>query len=150
MDNLDLISFDFFKLFSRAEYALKAASFNNGDGGNVQADWTKFAQEIHQSFMQEPSNELVKAVKYIQESPPKKQIIEDGNIKWSDTPPHALCDTDLLLLYVRRVRNNLFHGGKFNVEFFAPERSEELISVSITILKHAVELNEQVKQAYDS
>ncbi len=77
-------------------------------------------------------------------------MIEQGNITWSDSAPTQVNDTDLLLLYVRRVRNNLFHGGKFNGNWFAPQRSEELLKSSIIVLRRALEMNANVKQAFEN
>ena len=148
MEHLEKLSFDFFKLFSRLEYSLKAASFNTGDG-NANANWSKFAQSIDTQFLGNEDKELKKAYNYVLENPPKKQIIEKGLIKWLTIEPTHKCQTDLVLLYVRRVRNNLFHGGKFNGNWFAPQRSEELLSSSITILENVREINDKVKQAFD-
>lgn len=53
-----------------------------------------------------------------------------------------------MLLYVRRVRNNLFHGGKFNGRRFAPERSELLLRHSLTIHRACIDASEDVHQAF--
>ena len=149
MNKLDTLSFDFFKLFSRLEYSLKAASFHTGEG-NANPNWTTFAQDIHLKFQALQNENLDGAKQYILANPPKKQVIEQGNITWSDSAPTQVNDTDLLLLYVRRVRNNLFHGGKFNGNWFAPQRSEELLNSSIIVLRHALEMNANVKQAFEN
>ena len=149
MNKLDALSFEFFKLFSRFEYSLKAASFHTGEG-NANPNWTTFAQDIHVNFQALQDEALDGAKQYILANPPKKQVIEQGNIKWSDSAPTQVNDTDLLLLYVRRVRNNLFHGGKFNGNWFAPQRSEELLNSSIIVLKQALEMNASVKQAFEN
>ncbi|MGF1767070.1 hypothetical protein L4D06_06755 [Enterovibrio makurazakiensis] len=149
MESLDTLSFDFFKLFSRIEYSLKAASFHSGDG-KANPNWTSFAQDIDAKFQAVNDKNLEVCKQYILDNPPKKQVIEQGKIKWSDTAPTPVNDTDLLLLYVRRVRNNLFHGGKFNGNWFAPERSQELLNSSIVVLQYALASNEQVKEAFDN
>ncbi|WP_394143214.1 hypothetical protein [Vibrio atypicus] len=149
MENLEKLSFDFFKLFSRLEYALKVTGFNTGDG-NANANWGEFSLNIDALFFSSENQELKKSYNYVLANPPKKQIIENGLIKWSSVQPTHNCQTDLILLYVRRIRNNLFHGGKFNGHWFAPQRSEELLYSSITILEHALTLNQQVKQAYEN
>lgn len=150
-NKLDTLSFDFFKLFSRFEYSLKAASFHCGEG-NANPNWTTFAQNIHMNFqaLTETEDTLVKAKDYILTNTPKKQVIQDGNIAWSNTPPRHENDTDLLFLYVRRVRNNLFHGGKFNGKWFAPQRSEELLNSSIIVLEHALKMNKSVEKAFNN
>lgn len=149
VDKLDTLSFDFFKFFSRIEYSLKAASFHTGEG-NANPDWTTFAQDIDSKFQAIQDKKLNEAKQYILSNPPKKQVIEQGNIAWSDAAPTPGNGTDLLLLYVRRVRNNLFHGGKFNGNWFAPERSEELLNSSIIVLEYALESNDKVKEAFEN
>ncbi|MDD1795733.1 hypothetical protein LRP50_21670 [Enterovibrio sp. ZSDZ42] len=149
MDNLDRLSFDFFKLFSRMEYALKAASFHRGEG-TAPPDWTKFSQDIDAKFQAIKNEKLDECRQYILAHPPKKQVIREEKIVWSDTPPRSENNTDLLLLYVRRVRNNLFHGGKFNGNWFEPERCEELLNSSKVILEHALASNEKVKEAFEN
>lgn len=149
MENLEKLSFDFFKLFSRFEYSLKATMFHYGNG-DAKAHWGDFAQSINADFMSCENEDVKSACCYILANPPKKQIIENRTIKWSSIEPRSNCETDLILLYVRRVRNNLFHGGKFNGNWFEPERSEELLTSSIKILSYACCLNEQVKEAFEN
>nr|WP_320125279.1 hypothetical protein [uncultured Shewanella sp.] len=132
---------DFFKLFSRFEYSLKATTFHCGNG-DAKANWSDFAQRIDAAFLSCEEEDVKNACCYILANPPKKQIIENQSIKWSLIEPSANGKTDLILLYVRRVRNNLFHGGKFNDNWFEPERSEELLTSSIKILSYACSLNE--------
>ena len=148
MDKLDALSFDFFRLFSRFEYSLKATRFCKED--KVEADWKKFAEDIHEGFQDLKRETLVEATKYILANPPKKQVIKQGGIAWSDSSPASVNDTDLLLLYVRRVRNNLFHGGKFNGNRLAPQRSEQLLNSSIIVLECALDINNDVKQAFEN
>lgn len=38
--------------------------------------------------------------------------------------------------HIRRIRNNLHHGAKFNGTWFVPERSQKLISSALEILIH--------------
>jgi hypothetical protein len=50
---------------------------------------------------------------------------------------------------MQRVRNNLFHGGKFrNGEIEDSARNECLLRHSITVLEHAVELDERLKRVF--
>lgn len=82
------------------------------------------------------------------DAPPKKQIIQNGQIAWGTSPVDTSSLADEVLLYARRVRNNLFHGGKFNGRWFEPERSEGLLRATLTILKACVEHHPDVRQAY--
>ncbi|SQD77603.1 hypothetical protein [Moritella yayanosii] len=147
MSTIDEKAYEFFKLFARIEYSLKASGFHCGNG-NATANWENFALSIDEKFTSVTVESFKEAVKYIKEHPPKKQIISDGSIEWLTIPPQSKCEADLILLYIRRVRNNLFHGGKFNGHWFEPERSEELITHSIVILHKAISLSVNVKAAF--
>lgn len=145
--NLDHLAAKLFHVFSRTEYALKASGFNNGDGP-AKANWQQFAFAIEDSVANPQTAELRDAIDFIFNAPPKMQMIVGGVIDWTDVEPNTNSSADKLLQYVRRVRNNLFHGGKFNGHWFAPERSEPLLRHSLVILTAVVEAVPQVRDAY--
>ncbi len=146
--SLDRLSYDFFYLFSRTEYSLKACGLNNGDG-SAEANWRGFAEEVESLIRNPSSQKLVNAVDLIMTNPPKKQIIENGLIKWIPATPSTQLFADELFIYIRRVRNNLFHGGKFNGHWFAPERSKNLMQSSIIILESCIDHVERVSEAFN-
>lgn len=54
-----------------------------------------------------------------------------------------------LFVYIGRVRNNLFHGGKFQGRYLSdPERSLELINHCTTILNASLEINSDLNEAF--
>lgn len=138
----------FFRDFSRMEYALKATSFMNPKRRNAEADWSSFAVSIHAEINEVKSEEFAAAKLLLLSKPPKKQINNAGKIEWSEVAPDSKNETELLLKYVCRVRNNLFHGGKFNGHWFAPERSAELIQASCSVLKYCRAVSAEVSEAY--
>lgn len=77
-------------------------------------------------------------------------MIKNGLIAWDDSRPQTDSRADELLIYVRRVRNNLFHGGKFNGHWFEPERSEPLLRYSIAILDACIREIPEIYEAYYS
>lgn len=138
-ENLENLAAHFFKMFARCEFALKDGGFHNENKTDAEADWRKFALSIENTLSEEelekPGSEgLKEAVKYILDHPPKKQVIENDKLKWRDANPSTNSRADLILIHVRRARNNLFHGGKFGADWFDPARSELLIKHSSTIL----------------
>lgn len=150
---LDQLASEFFKEFARSEYALKAAGFHNGkDNGSIdaKADWSKFAKKVEALIQAPDSAELSAAVDFLFNQPPKKQMICNGKLRWCDVPPNQKLKADDLLIYVRRVRNNLFHGGKFNVDWGDPERSAQLIQNSLVIIKACVNFVDITRDAYHS
>lgn len=138
---------ELFTTFARFEYALKAAGFHCGDG-DAKADWTAFAKSIDGLFDDSAGGELRAALDYVLTHPPKKQVVQLGMLAWQVVEPGTNLLTDRVLTYVRRVRNNLFHGGKFNGHWFEPQRSEELLRSSLVILAACLDASEPVREAY--
>lgn len=145
----DLAS-DLFRTFAQFEYCLKVTAYcTAGPGNAAKPDWTRFALELP-PLSQQAGEDVVAAISYMQSCPPKKQIYVDEVLQWRDVVPQAENENDLIFLYVRRVRNNLFHGGKFNGRFFDPERSKELLQHSITILMAAIFMSPPMLEAYEN
>ncbi|RWJ32112.1 MAG: hypothetical protein E5X40_05115 [Mesorhizobium sp.] len=94
--------------------------------------------------------DLKAAVDFILDHPPKKQIIANGVLTWSNSAPDTDLLSDRVLIYVRRVRNNLFHGGKFNGHWFEPERSELLLRHSLVILRACIDASNDLGAAFHS
>jgi len=146
--NKELI-INFFLRFARAEYSLKRAGYVIGGENKVDADWNKFASDMQHEFNPEAFEELSFAVKYLLDNPPKKQILTDGTLDWTDSGCGSNNDLPCLLVLVRRVRNNLFHGGKFPLRPI-PEvsRNEILLHCSLVILVAALQLNPDVMRFF--
>lgn len=147
---MDDLASDLFRTFAQFEYCLKVTGYcvaGRGDAANP--DWTRFALELP-PLSGEAGEDVVAAISYMQRRPPKKQVYIDEVLQWRDVAPQAENENDLIFLYVRRVRNNLFHGGKFNGRFFGPERSRELLEHAITILVAAIFLSPPMLEAYEN
>jgi hypothetical protein len=144
------IAADFFFKFARFEYALKAAGYRNQQG-EVKPDWKKLADELEATFLNpEYSVEFAKAINYYENYPPMKQVIVNNQLKWSKVEPNTNSFSHKILLYVCRVRNNLFHGGKFKGKYLsAPERSELLMKHGLIILDACLALRLDLKRAYE-
>ena len=127
------LSLKVFCVFARFEYALKAAGFHDGEG-EAKPNWQKYACSIGSTLEKPDTKELEEAIQYILKHPPKKQVVRNDVIVWDEVEPDHISRTDLILLYVRRVRNNLFHGGKFHGHTFEPVRDYDLLRHSLTIL----------------
>lgn len=131
---------NFFILFSRFEYSLIAAGYFNGSDKRVDANWDKFACELRDEWADEyrkidDDHETKQAVKYLWNSPPQKLVVKTNAsgeyVDFESTQSNKnLCD---LSLSIRRVRNNLFHGGKY-LGNNDTNRNSDLISHSVTVL----------------
>lgn len=137
---------DYFLTFAKFEYALKISGFfqrtapekvDSKKPPEAKPDWDSFANSLRDNFDENTSNGLANACLYFSDHPPNKQviiIIEDNyNIAW-ETPviPENEHRIQFLLRMVRSVRNNLFHGGKFNNEVHeSAERTTLLLENSM-------------------
>jgi hypothetical protein len=147
---LDLLSFEFFREFARCEYCLKVAGLREPNRRDPTADWGALSEQISTTLDQPSSAELQLAVRYYLASPPKKQVLIEDHLDWSNNLPDHKSQSELLLRLVCRVRNNLFHGGKFNGHWFEPQRSELLLQHGLVILKAVVNAHPLVRAAYEN
>ncbi len=134
--------FEFFIKFSLFENALKSSGFYKQSGRNgIQPNWDRFAIEIEDEFSRiiflPYKHELNTAVHYFLDFPPLKQGIEGGELIFKDNDLENKTLSEQLSILIRCVRNNLFHGGKF--EYVRP-RDTLLLEFSIIILEEWAEI----------
>lgn len=133
----DELVFDFFKEFSKAEFILKHAGFLLGNESKVDADWDGFAASLSDDFYNDDVA-AQGAAEYLFTNPPMKQIkTADGRLGWTrDDVADSDRSSKRLFVLVRRVRNNLFHGGKFPVGLVEDAaRDERLLEASLRVLR---------------
>lgn len=147
--SLDNLAVRLFREFARFEYALKAAGYLVNRDGDAKPNWTAFAITVEHAIDGPVPGEFREAIDYLLTNPPKKQVARNGVLQWEEPGEATNSISDQVLLHVRRVRNNLFDGGKFNGKWFEPERSEELIRYSLAVLKSALAKADDVRSAYD-
>lgn len=141
----------FIDAFMSAESALKHGGFGYMQGGAACAHWDKYASSIKTSFDDVADNLFRDAVTYLVQHPPRKQVINDSALEWKEAPPPADSSaSQQSLLMVRRVRNNLLHGGKSYVMGGADtsERNDKLVRSCLVVLNHAMNLNKDVRAHY--
>lgn len=136
----------FFFTFSRFECALKNTPGYLKGGRYAEPDWSAFEKSIRDHFKMDFSKKITESVDYILSDPPRKQINNDGVLAWRES---RLDDnaptTQKLVEYIKRVRNNLLHGGKYNGIYTNESRNYKLINYSIFLLDYFLELNTEVK-----
>jgi hypothetical protein len=144
------LAIQFMAEFSRFEYALKSSGFIKVDrGGGANPDWDGFAKKIVGGFAGITDPLLPTAVTYFLGFPPKKQVCIGGQLSFSDTPPQQTSVEEQVLLMVRRVRNNLFHGGKFHPQT-DPDRDRLLLEHSRTILRLCLCLDTSLQYSFEN
>jgi len=154
MDDINIEEFKkeilkFFVTFSRLEYALKANGFFYEYRGDVHPDWKKFARKIKDELDTSSDTSLQEAIKFILENPPKKQVVKSGKLDWENIPESQGSEIENLFGYIRRIRNNLFHGEKFTKKL--PEKFDRdlsLVKNALLILRKTVEFDEDISRAF--
>ena len=134
---LDKLAFKYFKVFAQCESTLKELGFFQARrNGTIIVDWDRFANEVVGSTFEHELVDMGEGVDYILTNPPMRQVVNDqGKIEWkevlsSDKTPQAFIN------HLCRIRNNLFHGSKFNGTWFAPERSMKLLESALPVLTY--------------
>jgi hypothetical protein len=147
---------DFFLTFSKFEYALKNSGFfiKHPDQPNgappAEPDWDTFAVSLRTVFDSTKSEELKEACRYLLESPPNKQVIVNDAPAWETPTRSQVTDFEFLLRAIRIVRNNLFHGGKYNIEFHeTTERTCKLLQSTLVVLNECLRLAPNVCNAFN-
>lgn len=136
---------DFFIIFSRFEYSLKRSGYITGNDKKCEANWDeffkKYKDEIKKLSKKRYFQDLLK-------NPPKKQIITDGKLAWKlNKYTH---EYEAINNYIRCVRNNLFHGGKFPMTpVDEPARNKQLILNCKEILLILKDLDENIKNNFE-
>jgi len=134
------LTLEFLAIFARFEFALKKAGYAQGDDSKVSPDWDSFARDVAKLDAAALAP-MLNGCQYLQQHPPKKQVLQNGALQWvarQGTSGSAIGD---VLLSVRTVRNNVFHGGKFPDGVIKdPLRDEQLIRDCLAVLKGLLEL----------
>jgi hypothetical protein len=148
----------FFVTFARFEFALKNSGFFGPQGvppgelRDAQPDWDAFASSIRDVFEHAQDHALSAACDYLLRlSPPAREVALGDKVVWDTTPPpDALPEVTRVLLSVRRVRNNLFHGGKFTtVPVGDAGRNSALLEHSLVVLEACLQLSAKVRTQYE-
>ena len=148
----DHLVLEFLACFARFEYALKRSGYASGTEKEVRADWDAFALTL-KILPDQEIQAVLTAGELLLNNPPQKQVLIAGSLDWKDGIPEGQADVQKILIYVRRVRNNLFHGGKFLVPtgpVDEPARNQALIDSSLAVLQAvlAVPASKKVAEAF--
>ncbi|MFG0547059.1 hypothetical protein ACF8FG_17845 [Pseudomonas sp. YQ_6] len=138
-NKLSQLAFEFFYWFSRFEFCLKENGYLKSEkaGDRAEPGWGAFVGAFAQKY------ELCAIACELLAAPPDRQVV--GANKSLDWRPLRFdsCGSDLekVVLSVKTVRNNLFHGGKHGAAGWDdPQRTHSLITLSYKVLENLVEL----------
>ncbi|MCK4713499.1 MAG: hypothetical protein KAT26_11535 [Marinosulfonomonas sp.] len=142
--NLDDNAYTFVCVVIRFEFSLKECGFCISDrNAAVKADWQEFARTLDEDFFKQI--EADKRVKEMFNPAPRQQIISHGSLDWREKKPAT--NNQELLDAVKRVRNNLLHGGKSA----APDeyRNPTLVKEALFILTEAIKRGDIVRNEFE-
>jgi hypothetical protein len=134
------LTLEFMATFTRFEFALKKSGYARGDENQVSPHWDAFASDVAKldAAVLDPA---LSSCQYLQQHPPKKQVLQDGQLRWIDRQGTSGSTIGDVLLSVRTVRNNVFHGGKFpDGMIMDPLRDEQLIRDCLAVLQSLLQL----------
>lgn len=136
---------EFFGVFSRFEFALKEMGLLIPKARRAEPDWCRFEGEAAKWLAVEPGSNLDAAITYLNEAPPYVQMRDDG---WQPRPLCGNTATARALDAVRRVRNNLFHGGKHTPHSPA-RRDEKLVRCALAVLMACLEQDGELRARFE-
>lgn len=130
---LSALAFDFFYWFSRFEFALKENGYlkSHEPGQRAEPGWGDFVRTWHSQYV--PSNDALTLL----EIRPKVQIVgPGGSIDWAlPYVPKGSSTLAEVVVMLKTVRNNLFHGGKHGEEGWDdPAKSRRLLEAGNRVL----------------
>ena len=111
-NDLRLKCFEFFYWFSRFEFALKENGYvKEGSYNAALPDWEKFRDTHSDNYITSPEAST------LLEAPPQRQVLVGNMCKWEKTNfSQEKTTLGKVILVLKTIRNNLFHGGKSNQE----------------------------------
>jgi len=153
----------FFRAFARFEQVLKASGYYqkkrirsalpNGEPRYPEAvpDWDRFAKKQPEIQDLLSDQKLYPAIEYLVENPPWHEVVkEDGTLSYQQKQGEIQTTHDLLLA-VRRVRNNLFHGAKTTLgPMNNPVRNEALIRGCMAVLRAILKRCPDIRRKFNS
>lgn len=132
--SIPYIIIEFFALFSRLEFALLSSGYSGGEvGTNAWVTWDRVASDLHKSFFADCTAD--KEVDILFREPARILVKnEAGECKFVDG---QIPQTSVqLLLQVRTIRNNLFHGSKVHFT----DRDRLLVVAGIRVIRHLLDV----------
>lgn len=144
---------EFVVAFSRLEFAAKATGYfvkpKADEIINASVDWSLLARVLADRFdrMLSQDTQLFESFQRLQAEPPMKQVIDGGVLRFVSSARQKLRNAELAMLDIRRIRNNLFHGGKGFIIGDA-DRDNALIRMGTRIIYKLVECDADLASCF--
>lgn len=140
---------EFFAVFSRFEYTLKASGFvEKGPKGRARPNWKEYAQYVAAHISTDNNAELGQAIRELIDNPPQVQIAQGKTAVWQPAPLCGQTEIECALEAIQRVRNNLFHGGK-HTSHSPAGRDEKLLRAAPMVLNSYLSTDDGFRAIYE-
>ncbi len=145
--------YNFTIAFARLEYAAKAQGLvlqlNDRHTPNLEVDWPAVTIKVKDAFDRRMSQDtkLERAVQYFDRYPPGKQVLKPSGPGYDIPAVQKVSSVERLLLALRRVRNNLFHGGK-GFEREDEGRDAQLLQYGLDLILGLVECDDLLRSEF--
>lgn len=140
---------EFFGVFARFEYAMKATSYCAGDRyGNALPDWRELKEKLGQPVSEVETDQVVAAIACLLAEPPQVQMCVGGRPEFMELKLDGGNSGAQAIEAAKRVRNNLFHGGK-HTPHSAPERDTSLIQASLAVIEACLAVDEILNTEFE-
>ncbi len=144
----DQLVFEFMWKFSAFECAIKRLGCYKpkGNDGPAEPNWDDYANRLNEQGVKTATTFLAAAHALV-ELAPKQQIVKDGKLGWSDV---VRGDGETYARFVLRlvctVRNNLFHGGKYeDGPVHEVARNKTLLEAALALLTECYEFDQELQ-----
>jgi hypothetical protein len=146
----DRLTLEFVLVFARFEFALKRVQrYCKGDEGDrAKADWDQFGEDAAPTLEAylDRTGQLQGAVDLLVSYPPHREVVQGGVAVFAPEPTLGGGSVgQKLLKAVRRVRNNLLHGGKYQVERYAGH-DRAVVEQGLIVLQAAREIARDIER----
>ncbi|WP_417458470.1 hypothetical protein [Kordiimonas sp.] len=144
---MNLLRLKFSVAFQRLEYALKEAGYHrpkSDQNDAAEVDWPRFKKAANASGATASLPELHQLLM----DPPMKQYSRDGALPWDAAELGGGGSTFEAIEAIKRMRNNLFHGGKGNEAAHAQERSDKLLQLGLAVIEKLITIDPKVEHAF--
>lgn len=137
---------EFFGLISRIEYAVMLLGFTHPKKDEMSVDWIEFAKSMDGKLTALELTEVTSSVDYLAGNPPLTLL---KTVEWVHRGYKGDLSVDTLaILGAKDVRNNLFHGIKYNNPDHA--RNNELLVAAIVVLTACLRANSELNAYFNT
>lgn len=139
----------FFASFARFEYAMKASGYGRADRfGNAVADWQALKAALGNAIESGLCGRTKETVEILLAEPPQVQKFIDGQAIFRAEPLSGDNLGAQAITAAKRVRNNLFHGGK-HTPHSSPDRDSKLIEAALAVLEACICVDPRLRMEFE-